>query len=118
MFDRFSTGVRLIFGRCSRIGVGLDEGWRRIGEGLDEDGPLKYGLGAPPYGDLCADLLKNAFFLKKGSKSRKTFFYVFSLFTSLFRRFTLSGIVLVKELDEINRSVSKNRHFMPSGSVF
>ena len=40
-----------------RAGGGSEEGrrriggdWRRIGEGLEEDGPPKYGLGAPQYG--------------------------------------------------------------------
>ncbi len=40
-----------------------------------------------------------------GCKSRKTTFYVFWLFTSLFRRFTLSGVVFEKELDEIYRFI-------------
>ena len=47
----------------------------------------------------------------------KTTFHVFSLFTPLFRRFTLSGVVHGEELFEIYRSVSKILNFMASGSV-
>ena len=52
-----------------------------------------------------------------GCKSRKTTFYVFWLFTPLFRRFRLSGVVLGEELFEIYRFVSSILHFMPSGSI-
>ena len=52
-----------------------------------------------------------------GCKSRKTTFYVFWLFTPLFRRFTLSGVVFEIEHDETHRLVSSILHFMPSGSI-
>ena len=52
-----------------------------------------------------------------GCKSRKTTFYVFWLFTPLFRRFTLSGVVHGEDLFEIYRFVSSILHFMPSGSI-
>ena len=81
-------------------------------------------------GIMCRPLGKITFFAKImlfdnffsgvqiGCKSRKTFVYVFWLFTPLFRCFTLSGIAHGEELFEIYRFISKNIHFMPSGSVF
>ena len=48
-----------------RVGGGLEKDWRRIGEGLEEDGPPKYGLGTPPYGDYVATSWKNDIFLPK-----------------------------------------------------
>ena len=45
-------------------------------------------------------------------------FYVFRLFTLLFRRFMLSRALHAQEREEIYRLVSKNFNFMPSGSVF
>ena len=48
----------------------------------------------------------------------KNNFLHFLAFYPLVRRFTLSGVVHVKELDEIYRSVSKNLNFMASGSIF
>ena len=50
-------------------------------------------------------------------KSRNTTSHVFGLFTPLFRRFTLSGVVFEIELDETHRLVSSILHFMPSGSI-
>ena len=50
-------------------------------------------------------------------KSRRTTSHVFWLFTPLFRRFRLSGVVLGEELFEIYRFVSSILHFMPSGSI-
>ena len=52
-----------------------------------------------------------------GCKSRKTTSRVFWVFTPLFRRFTLSGVVHGEELFEIYRFVSSILHFMPSGSI-
>ena len=51
-------------------------------------------------------------------KSRKTKFYVFCLFTPLYRRFRLSRVSHAQDLDEIYRLVSKILNFMPCGSVF
>ena len=51
-------------------------------------------------------------------KSRKTKFYVFCLFTSLYRRFRLSRVSHAQECEEIYRLVSKIISFMPCGSVF
>merc|ERR1712167_91811 len=50
-------------------------------------------------------------------KSRRTTSHVFWLFTPLFRRFTLSGVVFEIEHDETHRLVSSILHFMPSGSI-
>ena len=51
-------------------------------------------------------------------KSWKTRFYVFCLFTPLFRRFRLSRAWHAQDLDEIYRLVSKILNFTPCGSVF
>ena len=51
-------------------------------------------------------------------KYRKTGFYVFCLFTPLYRRFRLSRAYQSIDLDEIYRLVSKILNFMPCGSVF
>ena len=45
-------------------------------------------------------------------------FYVFCLFTPLYRRFRLSRVSQRIDLDEIYRLVSKILNFMPCGSVF
>ena len=45
-------------------------------------------------------------------------FYVFCLFTPLYRRFRLSRVSHAQVLDEIYRLVSKILNFMPCGSVF
>ena len=45
-------------------------------------------------------------------------FYVFCLFTPLFRRFRLSRAWHAQDLDEIYRLVSKILNFMACGSVF
>ena len=45
-------------------------------------------------------------------------FYVFCLFTPLFRRFRLSRVSQRIDLDEIYRLVSKILNFTPCGSVF
>ena len=55
---------------------------------------------------------------QNGWKYRKTFFYVFCLFTPLFRRFRLSRVSQTQEREEIYRLVSKILNFMPCGSVF
>ena len=52
-----------------------------------------------------------------GCKSRKTTFYVFGLFTPLFRRFRRSSVSHGSRFDEIYRFVSSILHFMPSGSI-
>ena len=69
--------------------------------------------------------LFNAFFwinfhwgVQNGWKSRKTMFYVFCLFTPLYRRFRLSRVSQRIDLDEIYRLVSKILNFTPCGSVF
>ena len=81
---------------------------------------------APVWG-LCGDLLEKCNFF-----AEITFLNIFSfralklladshvlgLFTPLFRRFTLSGVVHREELFEIYRFISKILHFMASGSVF
>ena len=41
---------------------GLEEDRRSIGGALEEDGPPKYGLGTPQYGDYVATSWKNAIF--------------------------------------------------------
>ena len=53
-----------------------------------------------------------------GWKSRKTKFYVFCLFTPLYRRFRLSRVSHAQDLYEIYRLVSKILNFTPCGSVF
>ena len=45
-------------------------------------------------------------------------FYIFCLFTPLFRRFRLSRVSHAQDLDEIYRLVSKILNFMPCGLVF
>ena len=45
-------------------------------------------------------------------------FYVFCLFTPLYRRFRLSRVSHAQDLDEIYRLVSKILKFTPCGSVF
>ena len=55
---------------------------------------------------------------QNGWKSWKTMFYVFCLFTPLYRRFRLSRVSQRIDLDEIYRLVSKILNFMPCGSVF
>ena len=45
-----------------RIGGGLEEDRRRVGRGLEEDGPQKYGLGAPQYGNYVPTSWKNIIF--------------------------------------------------------
>ena len=45
-------------------------------------------------------------------------FYVFCLFTPLYRRFRLSRVSQSIDLDEIYRLVSKILNFTPCGSVF
>ena len=54
---------------------------------------------------------------QNGWKSRKTKFYVFCLFTPLYRRFRLPRVPQREELFEIYRLVSKIVHFMPCGLV-
>ena len=89
------------------------------------------GLVTPPLWGLRADLfkkrpksLKNASFLRIfhqgaqiGCKSRKTGFYVFCLFTPLYRRFRLSRASQTIDIEKIYRLVSKILNFMPCGSV-
>ena len=41
---------------------GLEEDWRRVAGALEEDGPPKYGLGTPQYGDYVATSWKNEIF--------------------------------------------------------
>ena len=55
---------------------------------------------------------------QNGWKSWKNMFYVFCLFTPLYRRFRLSRVSQTIDLDEIYRFVSKILNFMPCGSVF
>ena len=80
--------------------------------------------GMPQYGDYVPTSWKNHIVLTIFPLGRsnclqitKNNFSRFLAFTPLFRRFALSGVVHVKELDEIDRSVSKILHFMASGSV-
>ena len=47
----------------------------------------------------------------------KTMFYVFCLFTPLYRRFRLSRALQTIDLEEIYRLVSKILNFMACGSV-
>ena len=51
-------------------------------------------------------------------KSQEPMFYVFCLFSTLYRRFRLSRISQTQEHEEIYRLVSKILNFMPCGSVF
>ena len=55
---------------------------------------------------------------QNGWKSWKTRFYVFCLFTPLYRRFRLSRVSQRIDIDESYRLVSKILNFMPCGSVF
>ena len=55
--------------------------------------------------------------VQNGWKCRKTGFYVFCLFTPLFRCFRLPRVPQREELFELYRLISKILHFMPSGSV-
>ena len=48
-----------------RTGGGLEEDCRNIGGALEEDGPPKYSLGTPQYGDYVATSWKNDIFLPK-----------------------------------------------------
>ena len=93
MFDRFSIDVR-----------GLEEGWRRVGGGLEEDRRREdwRRIGG----------------VQNGWKSRKTVFYVFCNFTHLSGRFRLSRLSQTIDLEEIYRFVSKILNFTPCGSVF
>ena len=52
-------------GACWGVFGGLEEGCRSIGGALGEDGPPKYGLGTPQYGDYVATSWKNDIFLPK-----------------------------------------------------
>ena len=56
--------------------------------------------------------------LKMAENTAKNTFYVFCLFTPLFRRFRLSRVSQSIDLDEIYRLVSKILNFTPCGSVF
>ena len=56
--------------------------------------------------------------LKIAENLEKQKFYVFCLFTPLYRRFRLSRVSHAQDLDEIYRLVSKILNFMPCGSVF
>ena len=56
--------------------------------------------------------------VQNGWKSWKTTFYVFCLFTPLYRRFRLSRVWHAQDLDEIYRLVSKILNFTPCGLVF
>ena len=56
--------------------------------------------------------------LKMAENPEKNRFYVFCLFTPLYRRFRLSRVSQTIDLDEIYRLVSKILNFMPCGSVF
>ena len=49
-------------------------------------------------------------------KWRKTTFYVFCIFTPLYRRFSISSVAHGSGFDEIYRLLPKIIHFMPSGS--
>ena len=89
------------------------------------------GLVTPPLWGLCADLFKkrtkslknesySRFFhqgVQIGCKSRKTGFYVFCLFTSLYGRFRLSRASQTIDIEKIYRLVSKILNFMPCGTV-
>ena len=55
---------------------------------------------------------------KMAENHEKTMFYVFCLFTPLYRRFRLSRVSHAQDLDEIYRLVSKILNFTPCGSVF
>ena len=52
-----------------------------------------------------------------GCKSRKTSFYVFCLFTALYRCFRPSRVLQTIDHEKIYRFVSKILNFMPYGSV-
>ena len=56
--------------------------------------------------------------LKMAENHEKTMFYVFCLFTPLYRRFRLSRVWHAQEHEEIYRLVSKILNFIPCGSVF
>ena len=58
-------GVGGCWGGVGWIGGGLEEGCRSIGGALEEDGPPKYGLGTPQYGDYVATSWKNVIFSSK-----------------------------------------------------
>ena len=58
-------GMGGCWGGVGWIGGGLEEGCRSIGGALEEDGPPKYGLGTPQYGDYVATSWKNDIVLPK-----------------------------------------------------
>ena len=92
-------------------------GWSKVGEGRLRP---SMGIRSRPLEKITYFLQNDEIFhvgAQIGCKSRKTTFYVFWLFTPLFRRFTLSGVVHREELFEIYRFISKILHFMASGSV-
>ena len=55
-------GMGGCWGDVGWIGGGLEEGCKSIGGALEEDGPPKYGLGTPQYGDYVATSWKNDIF--------------------------------------------------------
>ena len=79
---------------------------------------------SPKWRLLCEKVTKMTTFAnfywaaQNGWKSRKTRFYVFCLFTPLYRRFRLSRVSQTIDLEEIYRLVSKILNFTPCGSVF
>ena len=110
---------------------GIFVGFRRL---CAQEWP-SYAPGWPSYAPqwgLRADLfekrpksLKNASFLRFfhqgvqiGCKSRKTGFYVFCVFTPLYRRFSISHALQTMDLEGIYRFASNIFHFMPCGSAF
>ena len=63
------------------------------------------------------DIKKISTGVQNGWKCRKARFYVFCLFTPLYRCFRLPRVPQREELFELYRLISKILHFMPSGSV-
>ena len=79
------------------------------------------GIMCRPLGKMTFFCQNDVFFLwgaQIACKSRRTTFYVFWLFTPLFRRFRLPRVSQRTDLDEIYRLVSKILHFTRCGSVF
>ena len=89
------------------------------------------GTVTPPLWRLRRDLFKKRLKISKNAsfsqffhqgaqidcKSRKTGFYVFCLFTPLYRRFMLCRASQTIDIEKIYRLVSKILNFMPCGSV-
>ena len=117
-------GFRQIFSSFSRFSVGFSRMAQLVPrwpsqsqDGLVSPRMAQLAPGWPSYGRP----LGKMYFFHQGAQigchSRKTGFYVFGLFTPLYRRFRPSRVLQTIELEKIYRFVSKIIDFMPYGSV-